>query len=151
MTRSHFLEVRPNKREVLWRDETPHSPSLVSWQWAATHQTTCWSNSKKTIWVIPTLRFSKKHLTTWLLFAAQLCPKRNAPFPVPERGTFLGNGTGTLYISSGLESKVKERPFSKLFFPFQPPHHKHRFKRKKPLKYERFHVRLTLNWLIKPC
>ena len=45
----------------------------------------------------------------------QLCPKRNAPFPVPERGTFLRNGTGTLYISSGLESKVKDRAFSKVF------------------------------------
>ena len=35
--------------------------------------------------------------------------------PFLERGTFLRNGTGTLYISSGLESKVKERPFSKVF------------------------------------
>ena len=54
--------------------------------------------------------------------------------PFLERGTFLRNGTGTLYIFSHLESKVKERPFSKLFFPFQPPHHKHRFKRKKTIE-----------------
>ena len=30
-------------------------------------------------------------------------------YPVPERGTFLRNGTGVLYIFSGVESKVKER------------------------------------------
>ena len=54
---------------------------------------------------------------TWSHCHFQLCPKRNAPFPVPERGTFLRNGTGTLYISSGLESKVKERTFSKGFLP----------------------------------
>ena len=35
--------------------------------------------------------------------------------PFLERGTFLRNGTGMLYIFSHLESKVKERPFSKGF------------------------------------
>ena len=44
-------------------------------------------------------------------------------YPFLERGTFSRNGTGTLYFFSQLESKGKERPFSKGFNgPFKQGH-----------------------------